>query len=81
MGNYYVIGGRGGKSLALAREAVRRSLEQGLPVAVTSELTKDRIIREAARQGVTIPEPVVVKAGGSTGRGITFAGVIVDKTF
>lgn len=60
---------------------MKRSLEQGLPVAVTSELTKDRIIREAARQGVTIPEPVVVKAGGGTGKGITFAGVIVDNPF
>ena len=67
--------------MVVARTAVKRCLEQGLPVVVTSELTKDRILHEAARQGVTIPEPVVVKAGGGTGKGITFAGVIVDKPF
>lgn len=38
---YYVIGGRqSGKTIILARKAVKRSIETGAPVAVTSELTK-----------------------------------------
>lgn len=78
---YYVIGGRGGKSLACARAAVKNSAKTGMPVAVTSDLTKNRIVEEAAKQGVTIPEPVVVKPNIKPQRGFTYAGVIVDYQF
>ena len=79
---YYVIGGRrGGKCLACVRAAVKRSAETGMPVAVTSDLTKNRIMEEAARQGVTIPEPVVVKPNTKPQKGFTYAGVIVDYQF
>lgn len=81
MGNYCVFGGRGGKNYLLAQDAVRRSLEQGRPLAVTSEKTKDMILQVAARQGVEIPEPVVVNLHDRCPRGFTFAGIIIDRTF
>jgi hypothetical protein len=62
MVRYFVIGGRqGGKTAVIVRAAVSRSKETGMPVAVTSEFTKFRILEEAARQGVVIPDPIVVK--------------------
>ena len=78
---FYVIGGRGGKSLACAREAVKRSVETGMPVAVTSLFTKNRILEVADRMGVQIPEPVVVRPNDKPKRGFTFAGVIIDYQF
>lgn len=83
MGKYVVIGGgpRSGKTIAVTRAAVQRSIETGMPVAVISEFAKQRILDEAARQGVQIPEPVIVKPYTKPERGITFAGVIVDYIF
>lgn len=79
---FYVIDGRrGGKGLACARAAVKRSTETGLPVAVTCEFTKARILEVADRMGVKIPEPVVVKPGVKPEKGVTLAGVIVDYQF
>ena len=73
-------GGRtGGKTLLVLQAAVRRSLEQGLPVAVTSENTKDMILQAAAGQGVEIPEPVVVNLHDRCPQGVTFAGIIIDR--
>ena len=77
----YVIGGRGGKLRACVRVAVRRCVDKGIPIAVNSELTKYRIMEEAARQGVHIPAPVVVKPRIVPASGITFAGVIIDDQF
>lgn len=82
MGKYYVIGGRvPGKEAALIRAAVQRSVEEGKPVAVTSDLTKYRILEEAARRGTQIPEPVVIKPCEKPRRGVTFAGVFIDYQF
>lgn len=79
---YYVIGGRqGGKTATLARKAAESSVKTGMPVAVTSELTKHRILEEASRQGVTIPEPIVLKLETKPAKLFTFAGVIVDYEF
>ena len=79
---YYVIGGRqSGKTIILARKAVKISIETGAPVAVTSELTKQRILEEASRQGVAIPEPIVLKLETKPAKIYTFAGVIVDYEF
>ena len=79
MGNYCVFGGRGGKSLMLAQAAAKQSLGQGLPVAATSENTKDMILQAAAGQGVEIPEPVVVNLHDRCPQGVTFAGIIIDR--
>lgn len=75
---FFVIGGRGGNLLTCVRVAVRQCVDKGMPIAVTSELTKYRIMEEATRQGVHIPTPVVVKPRIVPARGITFAGVIID---
>ena len=78
----YVIGGRRSrKTIVLVRKAVENSLETGMPAAVTSDLTMRRILEEASRQGVAIPEPVVVKSGAGHLKGITFAGILVDEQF
>ena len=77
---FYVIG-RGGKGLACARAAVKRSVETGLPVAVTCDFTKYRLLEVADRMGVQIPEPVVVKPNDKPERGVTLAGVIIDYQF
>lgn len=78
----YVIGGRQSrKTMALAWKAVKRSIETGAPVAVTSELTKHRILEEASRQGVAIPEPIVLKLETKPAKLYTFAGVIIDYEF
>lgn len=81
MSSYHVIGGRSGKTAVLVQVAVKRSLDQGLPLAVTSEKTKDMILQVAAGQGVEIPEPVVVNLHDRCPQGVTFAGIIIDRTF
>lgn len=75
---FYVIGRRGGKGLACARASVKKSAETGMPVAVTDEFTKDRLLEVADRMGVQIPEPVVVRPNDKPERGFTLAGVIID---
>lgn len=70
---------RGGKSLAMARHVVQWCAGTGQGVAVFSEEAKNRIMEEAARQGVQIQEPVVLNLKKEMPvRGVTFAGVIVD---
>lgn len=78
----YAIGGRqSGKTATLVKMAVKDSVKTGKPVAVTSELTKQRILEEASRQGVTIPEPIVLKLETKPAKLFTFAGVIIDYEF
>ena len=76
---FFVIGGRGGKMLTCIRVAVRMCVDKGMPIAVNSELTKYRIMEEAAKQGVHIPEPVVAKPKIKPAPNITFAGEGCDK--
>lgn len=73
---------RSGKTLAAVRSIVKWSSGTGQAVAVFSEDTKALALEEAARQGVTIPEPVVVNLKREKpAPGITFAGIIVDNKF
>ena len=78
---FYVIGRSGGKGLACYREAVKKSTETGMPVAVTNSFTKDRLLEVADRMGLHIPEPVVVRPNDKPERGFTLAGVIIDYKF
>ena len=65
----------------LPKKAVKNSVKTGKPVAVASELTKHRILEEASRQGVAIPEPIVLKLETKPAKLYTFAGVIIDYEF
>lgn len=75
---YVQIANRSGKSLQVAKEAVKWSAETGLAVAVFTEVERKRILEEAARQEVQVPEPVIIKKRKEPVRGVTFAGVLTD---
>lgn len=75
---YVQVANRSGKSLQVAQEAVKRSAETGQAVAVFTEMERQRILEEAARQGVQIPEPIVIKKRKEPVRGVTFAGALTD---
>lgn len=76
---YVQVANRSGKSLQVVQEAVKRSAETGQAVAVFTEVERLRILEEAARQGVQIPEPVIIKIKREKSvRGVTFAGILTD---
>lgn len=80
MTEHWIGGQRSGKSLAAAQNIVKWCAGTGQGVAVFSEAEKDRIMAEAARQGVDIPEPVVINLKNDKSlAGFTAAGAFVDK--
>lgn len=80
MAEYWIGGQRSGKSLAAAQHIVKWCAGTGQGVAVFSEAEKDRILEEAARQGVDIPDPVVINLKSDKSLAdFTVAGAFVDK--